>query len=226
MPLIYSYQGFLNSFSFPIQIVMQSRQLDLANYIQKAWRPIKWNHHELIQIQITRLRSVSLTDWFKIANIMNKSSTWWCRLIRRPCITRYVWQAFLTRANRLEVKMSPAEFKGVPPGTFGARQNYYGRFGRRGRPHRPVRHARSDWILYATYNPKKRPKNGWRILKMFTGAYVHPKAAMLRWRSRLSQIKARRRGKHRQSKRTILWHKWCRRRRRVRIQIWNPESRS
>ena len=69
--LVYSYQGFLNSFSFPIQIVMQSRQLDLANYIQKLQDRLAETTNELVQLQITDYMQF-IGRLIQIANIMDK----------------------------------------------------------------------------------------------------------------------------------------------------------
>ncbi|TSC91475.1 MAG: hypothetical protein CEN92_255 [Candidatus Berkelbacteria bacterium Licking1014_96] len=51
--IIYSFQGFLNSLAFPIQIVMQSRRLDLSSYLAKLKSKNKSEDNPLIRLQMT-----------------------------------------------------------------------------------------------------------------------------------------------------------------------------
>lgn len=69
--IIYSYQGFLNSLEFPIEIVVQSKKLDLERYLIKLEAGVKNIQSDLLRIQaedyigfVRRLISV--------ANIMSK----------------------------------------------------------------------------------------------------------------------------------------------------------
>jgi type IV secretory pathway VirB4 component len=69
--LIYQYQNFLNSLTFSIQIVIQSRQLDLTGYLAKLDARLAAQTNELLQIQ-----TADYIDFVKrmisIANIMDK----------------------------------------------------------------------------------------------------------------------------------------------------------
>lgn len=69
--IIGSYQGFLNSLQFPIQIVMHSRRLDLGPYIGKMEKLFEEQQNPLIRIQ-----TADYIDFIKrlitIANIMDK----------------------------------------------------------------------------------------------------------------------------------------------------------
>lgn len=69
--LIFQYQNFLNSLTFPLQIVIQSRQLDLTGYLAKLEERLTDEGNELLQIQIE-----DYIDFVKrlitIANIMDK----------------------------------------------------------------------------------------------------------------------------------------------------------
>ncbi len=69
--LVYQYQNFLNSLTFPIQIVIQSRQLDLTGYLVKIEQRLTEETNELLQIQIE-----DYIDFVKrlisLANIMDK----------------------------------------------------------------------------------------------------------------------------------------------------------
>ncbi len=69
--LIYQYQNFLNSLAFSIQIVIQSRQLDLSGYLAKLQGRLEQETNELLQIQ-----TEDYIDFVKrlisLANIMDK----------------------------------------------------------------------------------------------------------------------------------------------------------
>lgn len=69
--LVGQYQNFINSLNFPIQIVMQSRKLDLTNYLKKLGDKSEVEKNELIRIQ-----TVDYIEFIKrlisIANIMDK----------------------------------------------------------------------------------------------------------------------------------------------------------
>ncbi len=49
--IIFSYQRFLNSLEFPIQILMQSRKLDVNAYVEKLERLTERQTNELLKIQ-------------------------------------------------------------------------------------------------------------------------------------------------------------------------------
>lgn len=65
------YQNFLNSLSFNIQILMQSRRLDLEHYLQKLQVRLKEETNELIQLQINDYIEY-IRKLITIANIMEK----------------------------------------------------------------------------------------------------------------------------------------------------------
>lgn len=69
--LIFQYQNFLNSLTFPIQIVIQSRQLDLSGYLATLENRLMQETNELLQIQ-----TGDYIDFVKrlisLANIMDK----------------------------------------------------------------------------------------------------------------------------------------------------------
>jgi len=69
--IIYSYQAFLNSLEYPIQIVIQSKKLDLERYLVKMEGAAKQMTNELLKIQ-----SEDYIDFVRrlisVANIMSK----------------------------------------------------------------------------------------------------------------------------------------------------------
>lgn len=69
--IIYQYQSFLNSLSFPIQILMQSKRLDLTTYIKTLESRIAQEANELIRYQIQEYVDF-IGKLISIANIMDK----------------------------------------------------------------------------------------------------------------------------------------------------------
>jgi hypothetical protein len=69
--LISSYVGFLNSIDFPIQIVMQSRKLQIQPYLDNLFAIEKSLENELLKIQIADYRSF-VKELVEIGQIMTK----------------------------------------------------------------------------------------------------------------------------------------------------------
>ena len=70
--IIFQFQNFLNSLSFPIQIVMQSRRLDLAPYLGKLQERLDNEQNEMIRIQIADYMEF-IKRLLSVANIMDKN---------------------------------------------------------------------------------------------------------------------------------------------------------
>lgn len=69
--LIFAYQNFLNSLNYTIQIVMQSRNLDLEPYLKKLEAKILEQQNELIRQQ-TEDYVAYVRELITVANIMDK----------------------------------------------------------------------------------------------------------------------------------------------------------
>lgn len=69
--IVFAYQNFLNSLNFPIQILMQSKKLDLSNYLTKLTEKANSQTNELLRAQ-----TLDYIDFIKrlinLANIMDK----------------------------------------------------------------------------------------------------------------------------------------------------------
>ncbi|HLB95411.1 MAG TPA: TraC family protein [Patescibacteria group bacterium] len=69
--IVFAYQNFINSLSFPIQILMQSKKLDLGNYLAKLTERASGQTNELLRAQ-----TLDYIDFIKrlinLANIMDK----------------------------------------------------------------------------------------------------------------------------------------------------------
>lgn len=70
--LIYAYQRFLNSIEFPIQILMQSRRIDIGDYIEKLNRLMERQTNELLKVQTGEYIEF-INKLIENANIMSKS---------------------------------------------------------------------------------------------------------------------------------------------------------
>lgn len=69
--IVYQYQSFLNSLIFPIQILMQSRKIDLTSYLNTLKERLDYEENELLQLQIVDYIEF-INRLIKIANIMDK----------------------------------------------------------------------------------------------------------------------------------------------------------
>lgn len=69
--IIYQYQNFLNSLTFPIEIVMQSKRLDLTSYLKQLQALEERESNELLRLLIEDYR-VFVGKLITVANIMDK----------------------------------------------------------------------------------------------------------------------------------------------------------
>lgn len=70
--LIYGYQSFLNSLDFPIQILMQSRKIDIHVYLEKVKKIMEQQTNELLRVQTAEYIEF-ITQLIENASIMNKN---------------------------------------------------------------------------------------------------------------------------------------------------------
>jgi hypothetical protein len=83
--LIDSYQSFLNSLDFPIQIIMQSRKLDIHAYLDKLRSIMQQQTNELLRLQ-TQEYIEYVAKLIEFASIMNK--TFYVVVPYSPFVTR------------------------------------------------------------------------------------------------------------------------------------------
>jgi len=69
--LISSYVGFLNSIDFPLQVVVQSRRLQIKPYLDKLYKSEKEQGNELLRIMIADYRSF-VGELVQLGQIMTK----------------------------------------------------------------------------------------------------------------------------------------------------------
>lgn len=69
--IVYGYQSFLNSIDFPMQVVIQSRILNIRPYLEMLERKEKEQTNELLRIQTQQYREY-IAQLVNISNIMDK----------------------------------------------------------------------------------------------------------------------------------------------------------
>ena len=70
--IIYQFQSFLNSLDFSLQIVVQSRKLNITGYLDKIKELEKKQKNELLKVQTTDYRNF-IKELIKGGSIMAKS---------------------------------------------------------------------------------------------------------------------------------------------------------
>ena len=98
--LINSYQGFLNSLEFPIQILMQSRKLDIHAYLEKLRSIMQTQTNELLRLQ-TQEYIEYVAKLIEYASIMNKTF-----YVIVPYSSGVIKQGFISRLGQI---LNPAK---------------------------------------------------------------------------------------------------------------------
>ena len=70
--IIFNFQRFLNSLDFPIQILMQSRKMEIGGYLEKLKRLAEKQTNELLRVQTTEYTEF-ISRLIENASIMNKN---------------------------------------------------------------------------------------------------------------------------------------------------------
>lgn len=70
--IIYGYQDFLNSLSFPVQVLVTSRQIDLKPYLKELDEREEAQGSELMKIQLQEYREY-IKELVKVSNVMTKN---------------------------------------------------------------------------------------------------------------------------------------------------------
>jgi hypothetical protein len=123
--IVSSYISFLNSIDFPLQIVIQSRQLYIKPYLEKLLQQEKEQTNELLRAQIADYRSF-VTELVSLGKIMskqffvvvpydplsNKSRGFWARFkeVLNPAITvKLKEERFMQRKHDLDMRVRMIE---------------------------------------------------------------------------------------------------------------------
>jgi len=70
--IIFNFQRFLNSLEFPVQILMQSRKMEIGSYIEKLKRLAEKQTNELLRVQTVEYTEF-ISRLIENASIMNKN---------------------------------------------------------------------------------------------------------------------------------------------------------
>ncbi len=107
--LIYAYQSFLNSLNFSIQIVMQSRALDLEPYLKKMESGITDQKNELIRQQTTDYVAY-VRELINVANIMDKKFYVVVSYAPAEVASKNLLSGLLNRKTAAPVKIDERQF--------------------------------------------------------------------------------------------------------------------
>lgn len=119
--LISSYVSFLNGLDFPVQIVVQSRRLQIKSYLEKLLKLEKEQTNELLRAQTADYRAF-IAEFVEIGQIMtkrffvvvpfdpmsNRQKSFWARFkeVLRPALTvRLKEERFQKRKSDLDVRI-------------------------------------------------------------------------------------------------------------------------
>lgn len=119
--IISSYVGFLNSLDFPLQIVMQSRRLQIKSYLESLIKIEQEQQNELLRVQIADYRAF-VQELVDIGQIMtkrfyvvvpydplsNKKKSFWSRVqeVMKPSLTiRLKEDRFQKRKRDLDLRV-------------------------------------------------------------------------------------------------------------------------
>ncbi len=70
--IIFNFQRFLNSLEFPVQIIMQSRKMEISGYLEKLKRLAEKQTNELLRVQTSEYIEF-ISRLIENASIMNKN---------------------------------------------------------------------------------------------------------------------------------------------------------
>src|SRR3989344_3307577 len=69
--LLFGYQDFLNSLDFSVQFIIQSRRLDIKNYLELLKDREEQEKNELLRLQIAEYREF-VRNFVAVSNVMTK----------------------------------------------------------------------------------------------------------------------------------------------------------
>lgn len=120
--IISAYMQFLNSLSFPLQIVVQSRKMDISKYLTKLQQVEKEQTNDLLRLQIADYRKY-ISDLVEMGDIMSKrfyvvipydplsdqQKSFWSRLqdlFAPSSLVRLSQERFAKRAKELDQRVA------------------------------------------------------------------------------------------------------------------------
>lgn len=155
--IIYAYQSFLNSLTFPIQIMMQSRQLDLSKYLAKLKESSAKQANELLKNQMEDYRNY-VEKLIKVANIMDKK--FYIVIPYMPPTTTAMVKPglFNKQKDNSSVKITPEQFSGYKQELSQRVQVIQSGLGSIGVRTAQLNTQQIVELLYGIYNPEEAAK--------------------------------------------------------------------
>lgn len=155
--IIYAYQSFLNSLTFPVQILMQSRQLDLSKYLAKLKDTATKQTNELLRNQTTDYHDY-IERLIKVANIMDKK--FYVVISYMPPTTTAMVKPglFSKQKESNSVKITPEQFDGYKQELSQRVQVIQSGLGSIGVRTAELNTQQIVELLYGIYNPEEAAK--------------------------------------------------------------------
>lgn len=174
--IVLRYQGFLNGLNFPVQIVLQSRKLDLTDYLAKLTQLAENEQWEQIRVQTTSYVEF-MERLISVANIMDKRFYVVVPYDPIGLKQRSFFDKLFNPAKQVTLTMTDKEFADYSV-QLGERVNLIasglGSFG--------VKSAQLNTqqlieLYYATYNPEEAVKQRLTGIEELGSKYLHPDEA-------------------------------------------------
>ncbi len=171
--IVLRYQGFLNGLNFPIQIVLQSRKLDLTDYLAKLSQRAESEQREQIRAQTTSYVEF-MERLISVANIMDKRFYVVVPYDPIGLKQRSFFDKLFNPAKQVTLTMTDKEFADFTV-QLSERVNLIasglGSFG--------VKSAQLNTqqlieLYYATYNPEEAVKQRLIGIEELGSKYLHP----------------------------------------------------
>lgn len=156
--IVYAYQSFLNSLTFPIQIMMQSRQLDLTKYLGKLKETANTQSNELLRAQTIDYRDF-IERLIKVANIMDKK--FYVVVSYMPAAVTQIKKPggfFSSNKNTNSVQITPQQFEKYKIEIVQRVQVIQGGLGSIGVRTAQLNTQQVVELLYGIYNPEEAAK--------------------------------------------------------------------
>jgi hypothetical protein len=155
--IIYAYQSFLNSLTFPIQIMMQSRQLDLTKYLSKLKDASSKQANELLKNQMDDYHDY-VEKLVKVANIMDKKFYVVISFLP-PTTTAMVKPGlFNKQKDASPIKITPVQFENYKQELSQRMQVIKSGLGSIGVRSADLNTQQIVELLYGIYNPEEAAK--------------------------------------------------------------------
>lgn len=173
--IVLRYQAFLNALHFPIQIVMQSRKLDLTEYLTGLKQKAEEEENGMVRQQISHYVDF-MGRLISVANIMQKDFYVVIPYDPVGLATRGFVDRLLNPARQVTTSMTEGEFTKFKT-ELEERVNLIGSgLGSMGLRSKVLSTQQLIELFYSTYNPEEAVRERLTNAEMLATEYVGPKA--------------------------------------------------